>query len=62
MKRKRRRIKLADGQWSPRSRSRKDGTFLHNIRCCNCALEHIIQYSITASGMRFRAWRLPKRR
>ena len=51
--------KLKDGEWSLRSRRRSDGTVLHKIRCCDCKLEHIVQYEITKTGLRFRAWRLP---
>lgn len=52
--------KLEDGEWSTRSRRRKDGTFLHAIKCCDCGLVHLVQYAVTDSSLRFRAWREPK--
>ena len=60
---RRRPRKLADGEWSSRASLRQNGMYVHLIRCCDCNLEHIIQYQITKAGkLRFRAWRLPKRR
>lgn len=53
--------KLSDGEWSNRSAKRKDGTYVHLIRCCDCSLSHIIQYQVTNEKLRFRAWRLKKR-
>lgn len=51
--------KLADGELSNASRRRKDGTYVHAIKCCDCGLEHILQYELTkAASLRFRAWRL----
>ena len=61
MKRKRYRV-LADGEPSAVSRLRKDGTCLHKIKCCDCGLEHVVRYELTKTGLRFRAWRLPKRK
>lgn len=58
---KRRARKLGDGEWSSRATRRKNGTYVHLIRCCDCALSHIIQYEVKNEKLRFRAWRLPKR-
>ena len=52
--------KLTDGQWSARSRRRRDGTHLHKIKCCDCGLKHLMQYETTGPTLRFRAWRLKK--
>lgn len=53
---------LSDGEWSNKSRRRKDGSFVHLIRCCDCGLDHIIQYEVVNDKLRFRAWRQPKRK
>jgi hypothetical protein len=54
--------KLADGEWSSFSRLRKNGTYVHQLRCCDCRLTHLVQYVITARGLRFRAWRVNHKR
>lgn len=53
---------LGDGEWSSKSKPQKDGMWVHGIKCCDCGLEHIIQYQITNGRLRFRAWRKPKKR
>ena len=50
--------KLLDGQLSNASGLRKDGSHVHLVRCCDCGLKHLMQYTITKRGLRFRAWRL----
>ena len=50
--------KLADGELSRPSKRRKNGTYVHLIKCCDCGLKHLMQYVITKRGLRFRAWRL----
>lgn len=53
--------KLEDGELSAASRRRKDGTYLHKIKCCDCGLVHLVQYELTKAGsLRFRAWRMKK--
>jgi hypothetical protein len=54
--------KLADGEWSAKSRKRKNGFFVQKIKCCDCGLVHLMQYEITARGLRFRAWRETRRK
>ena len=54
--------KLADGELSNPSKLRKNGTYVHLLKCCDCGLKHLMQYTITARGLRFRAWRLNKGR
>jgi hypothetical protein len=57
---KRRARKLADGEWSSRFKQRKNGMYVHLLKCCDCKLEHIVQYQLTTRGLRFRAWREPR--
>lgn len=55
------RRKLRDGEWSHKSKRRDDGTWAHRIKCCDCGLEHVIQYALTKKeALRFRAWRLKR--
>ena len=55
--------KLSDGEWSNRSKKRKaTGNYVQAIRCCDCGLAHIIEYQITNDRLRFRAWRVPRRK
>ena len=49
--------KLKDGEWSGRSRQRKNGMYVNKIKCCDCGLVHTVQYALTKNGLRFRAWR-----
>lgn len=53
--------RLADAQWSTRAAKRRNGMYVHQLRCCDCGLAHVVQYDVTERGLRFRAWRLPKR-
>ena len=54
--------KLDDGELSPVTRRRKDGTYAQLIRCCDCGLTHAMLFELTAKGsLRFRAWRLPRK-
>ena len=55
--------KLADGERSSAARRRKDGTYLHKVKCCDCGLVHLMQYELTPAGsLRFRAWRMNHKR
>lgn len=54
--------KLSDGELSSPSQLRKNGTYVHLIKCCDCGLKHLMQYTITPRGLRFRAWRINHRR
>lgn len=52
---------LSDGEWSTKTKPEPNGTYLHRIKCCDCALEHNIQFKITKDGsLRFRAWRIAR--
>lgn len=50
--------KLADGELAAPSPRLKDGTYAHLIKCCDCGLRHLMQYTVTKRGLRFRAWRI----
>lgn len=53
----RRHRRLRDGQWSKHASKRRNGSYVHGIKCCDCGLEHIVQYRLTKRGLKFRAWR-----
>jgi len=61
MKRRRFR-KLADGELSSPACRRKNNTYVAKLKCCDCGLVHLMQYTITKRGLRFRAWRLNHKR